>query len=229
MKLLSLFCVVLAALEGVNGLATPTKSARAVDQAVGLYQKRYPKPRGPRKRAFNAGLGIPVADIDGTKLNVARDSVMGKTFADRDEKDLRATFQEMVKVYGEAQSLQMVKDDPLVLAANRKNFKPTLSAFAEKFGLDESKAMVSRNPGLLFIAPSGPGGADTATDLTMQFSYLVAATRPVGPLLLYGTLFLLVSPAIEAVTGLPIQTSVLTPLCSVIPGAKLCWVFLKAH
>jgi hypothetical protein len=39
----------------------------------------------------------------------------------------------------------------------------------------------------------------------MQFSYVVAATRPVGPFLLYGTLSLLFEPAFELISGIPLK------------------------
>lgn len=149
---------------------------------------------------------MPVADIDGTKYKVAKSGEkMGKTFSDRSEKDLKATFKELAKVYGSDAALKMVKDNPLVLAASRKNFQPSLKAFAKNFGEEDAKAMVQRNPGLLFLKPTGAGGADSADNLTMRFSYVVAFTRPVGPFLLYGLLFALATPALEAVTGVPIR------------------------
>jgi hypothetical protein len=39
----------------------------------------------------------------------------------------------------------------------------------------------------------------------MQFSYVVAATRPVGPFLLYSTLSLLFEPAFELISGIPLK------------------------
>ena len=58
--------------------------------------------------------------------------------------------------------------------------------------------MVKRNPGLLYVKPEN---AATSDDLTMQFSYIVAITRPAGPFLLYGTFGLLSIPVIEGITG----------------------------
>ena len=46
------------------------------------------------------------------------------------------------------------------------------------------------------------GGADQAGDDTMYMSYIVAATRPLGPVLLYGTFFLLLSPALKKLAGI---------------------------
>lgn len=68
--------------------------------------------------------------------------------------------------------------------------------------------MVIRNPALLSVAPSGPDGADTADGKAMFLSYVIAATRPIGGLLL-GLLFTLLSiPALEIVTGVPTRAIV---------------------
>ena len=111
-------------------------------------------------------------------------------------------------VYGSDSALQMVKDMPVVLTASRRNFAPSLDALGAKFGVDESKAMVMRNPGLLFLKPTGAGGADTADNLTMRMSYVVAATRPIGARGgVYVLVLLLASPFVELATGIPISTS----------------------
>jgi hypothetical protein len=127
--------------------------------------------------------------------------VTGPTFSDRDEKYLKAGFKDLAKAYGEASALQMVKDLPICLAFNRKS----LTEFAKTFGDEEARGMVQRNPGLLVVAPTGAGGADSVEDLAMKFSYVVAATRPVGPFLLYGTLSLLFEPTFEFISGIPLK------------------------
>jgi hypothetical protein len=76
-----------------------------VDDAITIYQKKHPKKEGK--------VGSP-------------------TFSDRDEKYLMAGFKELAKAYGEA--LQMVKDLPICLAFNRKNFGPSLIELAKTFG-----------------------------------------------------------------------------------------------
>jgi hypothetical protein len=91
------------------------------------------------------------------------------------------------------------------LAFNRKNFGPSLTEFAKTFGDEEARAMVQRNPGLLIVKPTGAGGADSVEDLAMKFSYVVAATRPAGPFLLYGTLSLLFEPTFEFISGIPLK------------------------
>ena len=98
----------------------------------------------------------------------------------------------------------MVKDFPLVLAINRSNLIPNMKAYSATFGTDNATAMVRRNPGLLFCTPDNAAEAD---DLTMKFSYVIAYTRPFGPVLLYGLLLLLMEPAFERVSGMALRAS----------------------
>jgi hypothetical protein len=58
--------------------------------------------------------------------------------------------------------------------------------------------MVVRNPGLLSVKPAN---AESADDLTMQLSYVVDFTRPIGALGPFLILGLVSVPAIESVTG----------------------------
>jgi hypothetical protein len=118
-------------------------------------------------------------------------------FSVKDDK-LRATFNAIAKLYGEDNALKMVKIQPGVLAFNKDNFAGSLSAFGEKFGLEEAKEMVIRNPGLLSVKPAN---AATADDMTMQLSYVVDVTRPIGIAGPVGILGLLSVPAIEGALG----------------------------
>jgi hypothetical protein len=188
MKLCIQFLLCLMAASAVNSFAPKAISKNnngalkaAVDDALAIYQKKHPK-KAPK---------------DG--------KVSSPTFSDRDEKYLKAGFKELAKAYGEDSALQMVKDLPICLAFNRKNFGPSLIELAKTFGDEEARGMVQRNPGLLVIPPTGAGGANSVEDLAMQFSYVVAATRPVGPFLLYGTLSLLFEPAFELISGMPLK------------------------
>ena len=113
--------------------------------------------------------------------------------------ELTAGFNTIADLYGPEEALTMVRIQPGALAFSRENFGPCLDAFGEKFGLEESKAMVLRNPGLLSVKPAS---AATADDLTVQLSYVVAVTRPIGN---FGPLFivsLLSVPAIESALGI---------------------------
>mmetsp|Transcript_3297 Transcript_3297/g.8318 ORF Transcript_3297/g.8318 Transcript_3297/m.8318 type:complete len:185 (+) Transcript_3297:3-557(+) len=127
------------------------------------------------------------------------------TFYYREEAQLKKTFAEMAKLYGEENAVKMVKDEPACIIWNPQNFKPSLDAFSEIFGEEEAKAMVMRNPNLLSVPRpgSGPGSADKADDKTMQLSYVVAWTRPVGAQLLTTLALLLSIPVIEGATGVP--------------------------
>lgn len=129
------------------------------------------------------------------------------------ESNLRLTFREMCKVYGTDNALTMVKNLPKVLEFNRKNFQPTFEILCNKFdGKDNTLAMLLRNPGLLNLRPQGYCSAEDAGDETMTFSYIIAYTRPAGPLLL--TLFfgILLLPAFEMATGIEFRASFLPPI-----------------
>jgi len=80
-----------------------------------------------------------------------------------------------------------------------------------KFTEDDVIGMVTRNPNLIGIRPTGYGGADTTDESAVQMSYIIAATRPLGSVLL-ATLFLcLITPAIKAQLGMD-------PLAFHMPG-----------
>ncbi len=118
-------------------------------------------------------------------------------FARKDE-ELTLAFNTLASIYGDDVALKMVNIQPNILAFNSAYFEPSLNAFAEKFGMEESKKMVLRNPGLLSVQPASAAEVD---NLTMQLSYLVDITRPIGalgPVILLG---LLSVPALESATG----------------------------
>jgi hypothetical protein len=197
-----------------TSVATPIYYA-TTDDAISIYQRKFPKKENRKRAAFiPVSLGVPQIDIDGTRLRAADNTEMfqsttiGTTFSERDDDALRATYHELVNVYGESAAYQMVKDLPICLAFDRKHFAPTLVEFGKKFGIDESRAMIQRNPGLLAVKPTGSGGADTASDQTMIFSYLVAITRPLGPVLLPATIFLTIEPFVEQATGIHLHDAI---------------------
>ncbi len=171
---------------------TPSVSPQIVDEAVAIYDAKYSnKETGT---PFYNTWGVPKKDIDGTPTSTKPNKkIFEQTVADK-----RQAFQEIAKLYGAEEALDMTRALPGILAFDKKNFAPSLAEFSTIFGDEEAKAMVMRNPGLLYVKPEN---AATADDLTMQFSYIVAVTRPAGPLLLYGTLGLLTIPVIEGITG----------------------------
>ena len=70
-----------------------------------------------------------------------------------------------------------VKNSPSCLGYDGSVFQATYEAFSEVFGEEETKGMVTRNPNLLAVRPTGFGGAINAKSDTMQMSYVIAATR----------------------------------------------------
>eukprot|EP00903_Cladosiphon_okamuranus_P017829 g16408.t1 len=132
------------------------------------------------------------------------------------EKRAAGTFAEMCKVYGEDNAVQMVKNSPSCLGYDASMFQATFEAFSEVFGEEETKGMVTRNPNLLAVRPTGFGGAINAKNDTMQMSYVIAATRPLGPVLLWGLAFLLAIPLIEIATGIPREQM----LSMIVSGGK---------
>jgi len=124
-----------------------------------------------------------------------------------DEKVLRKTFTEMAKVYGLENAIVMANTELRTLEMDPSYFKGTYDIFCETFGKEDAIEMVKRNPGLLATAPDGYGSAETAGPETMFLSYVVAATRPAGPLLLSLLISLLLLPSFELLTGIPVRDS----------------------
>eukprot|EP00591_Stephanopyxis_turris_P001774 CAMPEP_0195517692 /NCGR_PEP_ID=MMETSP0794_2-20130614/11322_1 /TAXON_ID=515487 /ORGANISM="Stephanopyxis turris, Strain CCMP 815" /LENGTH=190 /DNA_ID=CAMNT_0040646549 /DNA_START=141 /DNA_END=713 /DNA_ORIENTATION=+ len=179
-----------------------------VDDAIVAFRQRYPvKP--PKKRAFYESWGVPDRDVDGSAIRKgSTGSTRGKVFADVDDRNLKMNFNEIAKIYGGKEAaLDMTLAQPAILAFEKKYFLPSFKAFAEIFGEEEAKGMVQRNPGLLAVKPTGYGGADATDRLTMQLSYVVAATRNTGPYLLSTLALLLSVPLLELISGVPIRAT----------------------
>ena len=95
---------------------------------------------------------------------------------DEDRPALTATFNELARLYGDDEALQMVKVTPRVFKFDRDNFEPCLDSWTEQFGPDAVRGMVSRNPGLLGL----PAWQTENAESSFALSYVIAATRP-GP------------------------------------------------
>ena len=177
----------LAFFGGAKKTAAP-KSSPLAEEAVEIYTSKYPG--GARKKFFFESWGMPDSyqAPEDTSANIF----------ERKTAELTSTFNTIASLYGEEEALKMVKIQPGVLAFNKDNFKPSLEAFGENFGYEESKEMVMRNPGLLSVKPANAASAD---DLTMQLSYVVDFTRPIGAAGPVFILFLLSIPALESATG----------------------------
>ena len=190
---------------GANKAAARVKvSPEILEEACEVYNKRFESKRKPKTRPFFASWGMPKRDIDGTEIGAIGEggTAMGKSLFDIDDARIRSSFTEIATLYGEDNALDMVKALPNILAFDSNNFGPALDAFGEIFGEEEANAMVVRNPGLLAVSPKN---AATSTDQTMQFSYIVAATRPIGKAGLPAILALLSVPGLEKAFNIPIR------------------------
>lgn len=173
----------------------PSIPKEAIEEALSIYDKKFPSAGKASANPFWNDWGLPARDLDGTAIKSEKPNRklfdVGATFRQQ-------AFEEIATLYGTEEALTMTRILPGILAFDSKNFKPSLNNFSEIFGEEEAKAMIMRNPGLLYVTPENAAKAD---DLTMKFSYALSVTRPAGPLLLYGTLSLLMVPVLEGITG----------------------------
>jgi hypothetical protein len=177
-------------------------------QALDTFNKAFPFDREPPKSNPFNDFGMPYSDLDGTILQPSKNGnyrnknnpkKVNRRLTDISRERAAQSFNVLVQLYGEQRALGMVQSQPICLCFDSAQFKPALEAWTQIFGLEASQNMVARNPGLLAVKAEE---AAKSTDSTMVFSYLVGYTRPVGPLLLATTLFLILTPAIEGVTGI---------------------------
>ena len=87
-------------------------------------------------------------------LEEALDSYPYVFKSDQDKAECIANFNEIARLYGDKEAVEMVKSASKVLTFNRENFEPCLESWEEQFGLESAKAMVQRNPGLLGVRPA---------------------------------------------------------------------------
>jgi len=177
-----------------------------VEEALAIYDKKYPFDRAPpEKNPWDELLSKGMPDRD---LIVDDSSLQKKSrFSDIGKDRATSTYLELCTIYDEDRALDMVKAQPLCLAFDASIMATSFAIWEGKYGSTETKDMVRRNPGLLSVRPEDAENGDEQA--TMVFSYIIAATRPIGPLLLFTISFLLLSPAIEAVTGIPVRTTFL--------------------
>jgi hypothetical protein len=118
------------------------------------------------------------------------DALKAYPFVNDDKTKLSTNFNELARLYGDKEALEMVKIMPRVLRFNADNFEPCLESWTEQFGLEKAQGMVRRNPGLLGVRPDQTEDADSS----MYGSYFVAAIRP-SPVTLAAWGLLLISLA----------------------------------
>lgn len=173
---------------GQKKAASAAKTSPLAEEAVQTYLSKYPSDQKTVSFFFESW-GMP----ESYQAPKSSESIFS-----RKNEELASTFNTIASIYGDEAALKMVKIQPSVLAFEKSNFQPSLDAFGETFGYEESKEMVIRNPGLLGSSPASAAGAD---DLTMQLSYVVAFTRPIGALGPATIIGLLCVPALESALG----------------------------
>lgn len=182
-------------------------------EAAEIFSQKYQFGRDVKTVNPFGRLGMPDRDIDGYQYKKTPPKEgERRSLADITEKQAMDTFNGMAKIYGEDRAIEMVKIFPLALAFDTKKMTECFKIWSDVFGEEETKDMVLRNPALLAV---GPELAQKTDEQTMQFSYIVAATRPIGAFGPIGLIALLSVPAIEAVTGIAISE----PFKAAITGA----------
>lgn len=174
-----------------------------VGTAVGFNSFKFNIGGGGKAPAAPRGASKEATDNAIAAYNKKWGKARPGTRYSRTEAELSSAFNQIAAVYGEDNATKMVDAVPDCLSYNPANFKPSFDAFVEALGEDDAKGMVTRNPNLLAVPPTGYGGADKTGKDALYLSYVIAATRPLGPVLLATLFFLLSVPAIEIATGIP--------------------------
>jgi hypothetical protein len=209
-----LFSCVVVATNGFfqnAGKKSSVKSSPLTQEAVEIYGSTYSYGKAPRTDSLLDSIskvGVPKTDIDGTRI-LKETSNPGRRITDMSEKEIAANFNGLAAVYGGERAIEMVKIFPICMSFNSQAFPATFAIWSEIFGEEETKDMVSRNPGLLAVKSKDAG---KNTDNTMAFSYIIAATRPIG---IFGPAIigaLLMVPVIEGTTGIPIKAPLFAAL-----------------
>jgi hypothetical protein len=180
-------------------------------EAVEIYGQKFSYGKAPREDNVLDSVsrfGVPKTDIDGSKI-LSGKGEKGRRITDMKKQKVAATFNGLAAVYGEERAIEMVKISPFVLTFDPNFFAPTFAIWSEIFGEEAALDMVSRNPGLLAVQPKDAG---KNTDNTMAFSYIIAATRPIGNYGLVTIGSLLMVPVIEGTTGIAIKAPLFAAL-----------------
>jgi hypothetical protein len=120
-------------------------------------------------------------------------------------KDSRYAYPESTLIKNFAALTAAIKDDeraiavvkvwPDIVVVDSEKIAANFNTYATCFEFDQAVGMITRNPSLLAIAPTGYGSAEAACEKggkdLMVMSYVISVTRPIGkPLLalLFGCL-----------------------------------------
>lgn len=138
----------------------------------------------------------------------------GRKLSETPDEDLAATFEALAELYGgDDKALEMVEAVPRILAFEASKLAATKASFVANLAGDKDDepakyteadvvAMIQRNPLLSGVPATGYGSAEACGEETMYASYVVAATRPLGPVLLFTLIALVLSPFVKKALGL---------------------------
>jgi len=96
-------------------------------------------------------------------------------------------------------ALTMVTKAPAVLLLDPARVQANYNIYVDKWGLEKATGVVTRNPLLFSVPPTGYGSAEGAGDETVFLSYVVDVTRPIGKAGIYVLFGLLAYQAVQGV------------------------------
>lgn len=129
------------------------------DDAIAFFKKQTPNPR-------------PGGSYDVTEV------------------ELKARFDVLSNLFkSESKALNVVQAVPAVLTVSKERVKANFEVYEAKWGYEKTCGVLLRNPNLFNVPTRGYGSAETSGEETIIVSYVVAATRPIGGVLL-GLLFI---------------------------------------
>lgn len=185
---------------GGNKKVNNAKQKADENDAIAIFEQKFPFDAAPPKQVGLGSFGMPG---NSAKSTADSSSSSSKRLTDVGEPRARAAFTELAKLYGGSEeALNMVRVQPIILCFNFQQWGESLEKWEDMYGLEKAQGMVQRNPGLLAVKPSDAAESDESA---MVFSYIIAITRPSSKVLLPLLVLLLLSPFIEAVTGIPIR------------------------
>lgn len=188
MMFITVMMLFMTSVDGFSGASLHSSSSRATPTLLHVFG------RGGNSR----GKTSPLLEeaLEAYPFNFQPDNKVSdkKLFAPVTQKQATICFNELARLYGDEESLKMVRIQPRILSFRSDFFEPCLEAWTEQFGLEASQAMVRRNPGLLGVNPIL---AKEPAEASMALSYLVAVTRPLPKLIAVGGLLAIATAGIR--------------------------------
>lgn len=159
------------------------------------------KAKMTRMQLFKKKAPAPVVEVASQQLTAAI-SIFRKQLQKPDLSDqvVASAFKVLTKTLdgNEGAALTIVTKFPAILAFipqndNAQKVQQTFEIYVEKWGLEKATQVVSRNPPLLCVRPTGKYSAGESGEDTVVISYVIDATRAYGKQLLFLLFALLVS------------------------------------